>query len=274
MAVPNDRSAEQGDRVGGVRDVKSAARTLELLELLAARRNKPARLRELSEALGMPRSSCYAVLRTLTKYGWVRTDASGTLYGIGIRALLAGTTYLDTDPYVRIAKHVLDNLGEHLDETFHLGRLSGADVVYLVTRESGQYLRALSRVGRRLPAHSTALGKAVLAEQPEAEVADLLPADLPPLTPHTITDRTALLGELAQVRERGYAVDRQENTTGVQCFAVPLHYAEPATDAISCSVPLARLTPAREDDIVAALRKAANTIEQESMSVELGTLGE
>lgn len=272
MAVPNDRSAEPGDRVGGVRDVKSAARTLELLELLAARRNKPARLRELSEALGMPRSSCYAVLRTLTKYGWVRTDASGTLYGIGIRALLAGTTYLDTDPYVRIAKQVLDNLGEHLDETFHLGRLSGSDVVYLVTRESGQYLRALSRVGRRLPAHSTALGKAVLAEQPQA--ADLLPDELPPLTPHAITDRAALLAELAQVRERGYAVDRQENTTGVQCFAVPLHYAEPATDAISCSVPLARLTPAREGDIVTALRKAASTIEQESLSVELGTLGE
>lgn len=270
MAVPD----ETGERAGGVREVKSAARTLELLELLAARRNRPARLRELSEALGMPRSSCYAVLRTLTKYGWVRTDASGTLYGIGIRALLAGTTYLDTDPYVRIAKAALDRLGEQLDETFHLGRLSGMDVVYLVTRESGQYLRAHSRVGRRLPAYSTALGKALLAELPSVELVEHLPVELAPLTEHTITDRAVLLADLDVSRGKGHAVDREENVAGVQCFAVPLRYVEPATDAISCSVPLARLTPAREVDIVTALLRARDQIEQEAMSVELGVLGE
>jgi DNA-binding IclR family transcriptional regulator len=270
MAAPE----ETGERVGGVREVKSAARTLELLELLAARRNRPARLRELSEALGMPRSSCYAVLRTLTKYGWVRTDPSGTLYGIGIRALLAGTTYLDTDPYVRIAKAVLDRLGEQLDETFHLGRLSGVDVVYLVTRESGQYLRAHSRVGRRLPAYSTALGKALLAELSGAELEEHLPAELVPLTSYTITDRVALVADLAVGRAQGYSVDREENTAGVQCFAVPLRYGEPAGDAISCSVPLARLTPAREADIVSALSRARDQIEHEAMSVELGALGE
>ena len=270
MAAPD----ETGERAGGVREVKSAARTLELLELLAARRNRPARLRELSEALGMPRSSCYAVLRTLTKYGWVRTDASGTLYGIGIRALLAGTTYLDTDPYVRIAKAALDRLGEQLDETFHLGRLSGVDVVYLVTRESGQYLRAHSRVGRRLPAYSTALGKALLAELDGPDLDEHLPAEPAPLTEHTITDRATLVADLAKAREEGHSVDREENTAGVQCFAVPLRYAEPAGDAISCSVPLARLTPARENDIVTALKRARDQIEQEAMSVELGRLAE
>jgi len=271
MVAPADEGVE---RTGGVRDVKSAARTLELLELLAARRNRPARLRELSEALGMPRSSCYAVLRTLTKYGWVRTDPSGTLYGIGIRALLAGTTYLDTDPYVRLAKAALDRLGEQLDETFHLGRLSGTDVVYLVTRESGQYLRAHSRVGRRLPAYSTALGKALLAELDGADLHEHLPAELLPLTGHTITDRATLAADLAAARATGHSVDREENTAGVQCFAVPLRYADPAGDAISCSVPLARLTPARENDIVTALLRARDAIEQEAMSVELGALGE
>jgi DNA-binding IclR family transcriptional regulator len=69
-------------------------------------------------------------------------------------------------------------------------------------------------------------------------------------------------------------VDREENTAGVQCFAVPLRYAEPASDAISCSVPLARLTPAREKDIVMALSRTRDQIEHEAMSVELGVLGE
>ncbi|MFI6028147.1 IclR family transcriptional regulator [Amycolatopsis magusensis] len=259
---------------GGVREVKSAARTLELLELLAARRNRPARLREISEALDMPRSSCYALLRTLVKYGWVRTDASGTLYGIGIRALLAGTTYLDTDPCVRIAKPVLDMLGEQLDETFHLGRLSGDKVVYLVTRASSQYLRPHSRVGRHLPAYSTALGKALLAELEADEVDEHLPAKLTALTPNTHTDRAALLDDLAEIRERGFAVDRQENSLGVQCFALPLHYSAPATDAISCSVPLARLTPDREAEILGAMRKARETIDEAAMAAELGSTGD
>ncbi|AXB41725.1 IclR family transcriptional regulator [Amycolatopsis albispora] len=263
MAAP-----EPGE--GGVREVKSAARTLELLELLAARRNRPARLRELSEALGMPRSSCYALLRTLAKYGWVRTDASGTLYGIGIRALLAGTTYLDTDPCVRVAKPVLDMLGEHLDETFHLGRLDGEDVVYLVTRASSQYLRPHNRVGRDLPAYSTALGKALLAELDPAELDGHLPEKLTALTPHTLVNRPALLDDLAGVRERGYAVDREENSVGLQCFALPLRYTSPATDAISCSVPLTRLNPAREAEILTAMRRARETIEQAAMTSDLG----
>ncbi|AUS80871.1 IclR family transcriptional regulator [Actinoalloteichus sp. AHMU CJ021] len=261
------------ERSGGVREVKSAARTLELLELLAARQNRPARLRELSEALGMPRSSCHALLRTLVKHGWVRTDASGALYAIGIRALLAGTTYLDTDAHVRVAKPVLDSLGELLDETFHFGRLAGEDVVYLVTRASSQYLRPHSRVGRRLPAYSTALGKALLAELPAPELAEHLPAELTALTEHTRTDRAALERDLAAARERGYAIDRQENSLGLHCFAMPLRYSTPASDAISASVPVARLTPAREADIVAAMFRARERIEHAALTAELGSLG-
>ena len=244
----------------GVREVKSAARTVEILEFLAARQNRPVRLRELSEALGVPRSSLHALLRTLATYGWVRADRSGTLYGIGIRALLAGTTYLDTDPYLPVITPFLDELREKLDETFHFGRIDTYDVVYLATRESSQYLRPYSRVGRRLPAYSTSLGKAVLASMEPAEREKHLPEVLEPLTPKTITDRAALAEELEVTRERGYAIDNEENTLGLRCFAVALPYVEPATDAISASIPLARLTPEREVEVIEALRQASDKI--------------
>ena len=65
------------------RQVKSAVRTVELLEYLAARQDRPARIREICAALDMPRSSAHALLRTLVTQGWVRSDASGTLYGTG-----------------------------------------------------------------------------------------------------------------------------------------------------------------------------------------------
>jgi DNA-binding IclR family transcriptional regulator len=243
-----------------VRKVKSAVRTVELLEFLADRHDRPARIREICAALDMPRSSAHALLRTLVEAGWVRSDASGTLYGIGIRALLVGTSYLDSDPYLPLITPFLDELRADLDETFHLGRLDGTDVVYLATRESKQYVRVANRVGRRLPAYATALGKALLADRFGTDRDAHVPHVLEPLTPRTITDRDVLDTTLAEVMVRGYAADDQENTEGVRCFAVTLRYTVPAQDAISASVPLARLTPAREAQIVEALRTVCDKV--------------
>ena len=250
---------------GGVREVKSAARTVELLELLAARGNQPARLRELSEALGAPRSSIYALLRTLVDRGWVRTDATGTLYSIGIQALLAGTTYLDVDPILRIVRPQINELSTKLDETIHYGRLQRTDIVYLATHESTQYLRPYSRVGRRLPAFTTSMGKALLAERLSDDGPDGLTAHLPttltPLTVHTITDHDLLIADLKETQRRGYALDQEENVLGLRCFAFALRFSEKSSDAISCSVPIERLN-GREPDIIEALRRTKNSIEQ------------
>jgi DNA-binding IclR family transcriptional regulator len=110
----------------------------------------------------MPRSSAHALLRTLVAQGWVRSDASGTLYGIGIRALLVGTSYLDNDPYLPLITPFLDDLRQDLDETFHLGRLDGTDIVYLATRD--QAVRSRIGPGRQAAARLPALGKALLAD--------------------------------------------------------------------------------------------------------------
>ncbi|MET0450837.1 MAG: IclR family transcriptional regulator [Mycobacterium sp.] len=240
--------------------VKSAARTVELLEYLAARQDRPARIREISTALDMPRSSAHALLRTLMAQGWVRSDESGTSYGIGIRALLVGTSYLDSDPYLPVITPFLDDLHQDLDETFHVGRLDACDVVYLATRESRQYRRTASRVGRRLPAHATALGKALLSDRFGVERDRHLPEVLQAITTHTTTDRAALEEQLETARIRGYATDDEENTEGVRCFAVALGYTRPAQDAISASVPVARLTPERERVIVEALRSVGDKV--------------
>ncbi|MEU5090231.1 IclR family transcriptional regulator [Streptomyces sp. NPDC021356] len=243
--------SETGGAAGGVREVKSAARTVELLELLAARGDRPARLQELADALGAPRSSMYALLQTLVSRGWVRTDVTGSLYGIGIHALLTGTGYLDSDPRVGLVRPYLDEASEALGETIHLGRLDGRDVAYLATRESHEYLRTISRVGRRLPAHAGALGKALLAERADADLPD---GPYEALTAHTRTGRDALAADLARVRERGYSVDREESVPGIAGFGFALRYDTPALDAISCSVPVARLTPAHEERIVTVMR--------------------
>lgn len=253
MASPIDKGTA---RPGAV---KSADRTVELLEVLSAS-DRRLTLTELHRELSYPKSSLYMLLQTLVARGWVEVDSDRGTYGIGVRALLVGTSYLDHDPVVRAAIRVMEQVRQNINETVHLARLDGADVVYLASRESEHHLRVVSRVGRRLPAHSTSLGKAVLSTRTPEEVDQILPDVLNPLTPNTVTDRAALHEQLAGFRNVGYAHEREENTPGLGCFAVALPYRNPVLDAMSCSVPLGRLDPEHERQVIAALLDAARTI--------------
>lgn len=237
--------------------VKSAYRTVEVLELLA---DMPRRLTlaDLQRRLGVPKSSLHGLLQTLMAYGWVDENDGG--YGIGVRALRIGAAYLDHDPMVRSAGPLLAALQRQLDETVHLAQLDGSDVVYLASRESQHHLRVVSRIGRRLPAHTTALGKALLAARGTAEVDALLPATLVALTPDTVTDRQALHAELTETRVRGWAFETGQNTPGLCCFGVAIPSSHPPVYAMSCSIPLARLTEEHRRSVVAALTECADEL--------------
>ncbi|MEV0681600.1 IclR family transcriptional regulator [Actinosynnema sp. NPDC050436] len=239
--------------------VKSADRTVELLEALSAS-DRPLTLTQLHRELSYPKSSLSMLLRTLLARGWVELDPSRGTYGIGVRALLVGTAYLDHDPVVQVAVRVLEQVHHEVGETVHLARLDGSDVVHLAVRESEHHLRVVSRVGRRLPAHATSSGKALLAARGPAEVDAILPTRLAALTPGTVVDRAALHAQLAVVRAAGYAREREENTPGLGCFAVALPHRSPVLDAMSCSVPLGRLDPEHERRIVEALLRGARTV--------------
>ena len=239
--------------------VKSADRTVELLEVMS-RSERQLTLTELHKELSYPKSSLYMLLQTLVSRGWVEVDPQRGSYGIGVRALLVGTSYLDHDPVVRTAIRVMEQVRQQINETVHLARLDGADVVYLASRESEHHLRVVSRVGRRLPAHATSLGKAILAERSRGEVDALLPERLEALTPNTVTDRVDLHAQLAAFHAEGYAHEREENTPGLGCFAVALPYRNPVIDAMSCSVPLGRLDADHERQVVGALLAAARTV--------------
>lgn len=239
--------------------VKSADRTLEVLELLADRPGRHS-LVELSRVLDIPKSSLHGLLRTMVQRGWVETDAGGLRFGLGVRALQVGAAYIDADDAVGLLSGVLDELSREFGETVHLGRLDGPNVVYMAKRESVHSLRLFSAIGRHLPAHATALGKALLAGHPDTVVDRLLSWPLPALTRQTITAPEQLHAELAATRRRGYAVDREENTDGIVCFAMAVPLRSPATDAISLSVPAARLGADSEERVVTALRRTVRQV--------------
>jgi DNA-binding IclR family transcriptional regulator len=114
-------------------------------------------------------------------------------------------------------------LSERLRETIHVGMLDGASVRFVAAVEGPSAVRVASRLGRTMPAHCTSTGKVLLARLSEAELRQLFPREkLERITSHSIVSRTELEAELSRIRERGYAVNREESEEGVASVAVPI----------------------------------------------------
>lgn len=231
--------------------MKSAERTVRILEALAS---SPSALSvaDLQARTGYPRSSLHALVRTLRDLKWVQADESGSRFGVGPHALLSGTAYLDRDPAIPYAWKTLEDLRSEVNHTVHFARRDEDAVIYLASRESTIAVRRVYRVGRTLPTHITALGQALLAELTTAEVDAVLPDPLPGVTPNSITDRGALHAELDAIRGRGWALEVEQGTPGIACVASVVTYRIPATDAISCSMPVELARDAAEVERITA----------------------
>ncbi|KAF4406230.1 MULTISPECIES: IclR family transcriptional regulator [Streptomyces] len=247
--------AGSGTEPGGASGVKSARRAVDLIETFAANESWLS-LGDLHTMTGVPRSSLHGLLRTLHEAGWLETDGTGG-YRLGVRALICGTAYLDRDPVIPYATETLETIREKTGFTAHYARRNGDQIVYLETRESRHSAHLVSRVGRTLPAHATALGKALLAELTPDEIAAVLRRPLSALTPNTITTLDALHTACAETRERGYGLETEEGTPGVRCAAAVVPYRIPATDAVSCSMPTDQVTEQDVREVGALLAEVA-----------------
>ncbi len=243
------KTTANGDGVAG--PVKSAARALDLLDEIAA--HGPGTQLQLSTRLSIPKSSLHALLRTMTSRGWLQTDPTGSVYMLGIHSLVVSSAYLDGDPVLARAAALMDEVAAATEETVHLGRLDGAHVIYAAERKSKHPLHMVFAVGRRLPAYSTSLGRAMLAERPEAVRAELVPDQIEPITTHTTTDKDAVLAIISEAARLGYARESEESCMGVRCFGVALPFTRVAVDALSVAVPISRLDGGREDFIIETL---------------------
>lgn len=217
-------------------------------------------LAEVSKRVGLPKSTCHRLIRTLGRSGFV-TDGDGYgRYRLGLAAAHLGnaaTALLRPSEAVRAQ---MRELNAKFQETVGLTRLHGRNVLVLDRVESPLPFRMEYGIGALLPVHSTASGKVLLAlaEHGEELMQDLR---LEAFTPHTITDRVKLRAELERVRRNGYAVDRQESYLGLVCLAVPVFdHGHGAVAALGISGPAARLEAKRFPQLAGALRRSASRI--------------
>ncbi|CDO10949.1 IclR family transcriptional regulator [Mycolicibacterium cosmeticum] len=192
-------------------------------------------LAQIVRRTGLPRSSAHRMLERLVHLRWLRRD--GRDYELGMRLVELGSLAVHQDRIHRAAIPLLRDLHRATGLVVHLAVLDGADVVYL-EKIGGQMVTAIpTRVGGRQPAHCTAVGKAILADSPSAQV------DLDRRrTRFSIGSSHQLAAELAKVRAHGVAFEREESLPGFGCVAAPIGPAGAAVAAVSVCGPMNRMS--------------------------------
>jgi len=224
---------------------------------------------ELSRRLDLHKNNVFRLLATLEERGYIEQCADNERYRLGIRCLELGHTFARSHTLMDCARPVLKDLAESSGESVHLGTLEEFEVVHLDAVVSGRLVATASRVGRRLPAHCTALGKVLLgcgdsAAREEYDRIIARGSGLKRFTPATITDRDKFFEHLRSVANQAFAVDLEECEAGLACAAAPIFdQSSSMVAAISLSGPAFRLSEERlHGEVVAQVTAAAAQLSQ------------
>ena len=263
--MTSETAVGRGEEFASEDGVKSVDRTFLLLELMAAA-GGGLKLSELTEQSGLPQATIHRLLRTLAKEGYVRQSATRG-YTLGSRLIFIGR--IASQMLGAWARPALGRLAEATEETAILAALDADEVVYLAQVPSHRHsLRMFTEVGRRVPAHATAAGKALLSQVDDEYVKRLVRGrGLPASTPATITDADELLDNVALVRRQGFAIEDGEHEVGVRGLAVPVPQS-PRNLALCISGPEARLSVAHLNRLLPLLRDVAEELSADIRAAE------
>jgi DNA-binding IclR family transcriptional regulator len=214
----------------------------------------PRSLADLARDAGLPKPTLFRILRTLLDLGYVTQDPATSEYALtGRLAQLGGSARIPD--LRRRALPLMQRLHRRFNETVNLAVLEDLEIVYVHVLETTRPLRLMTRPDARDPYHSTSLGRAIVAQLPDEERRGLLArTDFRPQASRVVRTKADLERELRRARERGWAEDREENEPGIVCFGVPLLEGGRPVAALSVTLPLVRLDPVREKELVTELR--------------------
>ncbi|MGX1673545.1 IclR family transcriptional regulator [Streptomyces sp. NPDC055400] len=189
-------------------------------------------LLDLAERTGLPRSTLHRILDQMIRLRWLTHSTGG--YRLGMRPLELGGRAAGHNEIRDVVTPLLHEMCRHTGLAGHLAVLDGREVVFLEKAGGRSAAQLPTRLGARLPAHTTAVGKAILATLDPGLVDSAYRGQLPMSTPRTLRTATDLHHELSRIRRRdGLAIDNEETLTGFRCVAAPLRGGGPATAALS-----------------------------------------
>lgn len=239
---PASTPARGRQRDDSVRSIEKAIAVLDCFSTL----DRQLSVAAIARQIGIPRGTAHRIIATLRDHGLLEQDRERGNYRLGMKLFEYGTTVLGTMELQREAKSFVEALTKVSGLSVSLCVFDGArSTLVNRTERDGEHANSTVLI-EAAPAHCTSTGKSVLAFQPPAIVAKVIALGLMRHTPHTISDRDALLNELALVRERGYAVDDEEHSIGIRCVGAPIrNLSGRVFAAISVSGPARRIPDSR-----------------------------
>ena len=226
--------------------IQVADRLFHAVELLADR--GPMSLTEISGELSLNKSTAHRVLSSLDYMGYVKQSAGNGKYELTFKIVELSNHLVSKVDVLAIVRPYLKELMEISEETVHFVERDGTDAVYIDKVECYKNsVQMGSRIGSRIPIYRSGVGKAMAAAMRDSDVKELwAQSKIEAVTPHTITNYDVFLQELNYTRQRGYALDNEENEPGVRCIAAALDcYWGPSQYAFSISAPVNRMDYAR-----------------------------
>lgn len=241
-------------------------RALGILEVLS-KEGSDLTVPELAGRLGLNRSTVRRFIKVLEQHRLVEKNPQNGKYRLGLRLFELGSSAVAQLNLRERARPYLDRLVLETGETAHLCILDEGKVLYLEKLESPHAIRMASWVGRRNPAHCSAVGKALLAFLSEEQLDDFINRyGLPAQTRNTITKPDHFKAGLRIVRKRGYAVDDEESYEGLRCIGAPIRdYSGKVIASMSVAGPAFRLTKDKVPELAKLVVGVAN-----ELSAELG----
>lgn len=249
-----------------IQTVENALRLLEEFE-----HEQELGVSELSRRLDLHKNNVFRLLATLEQRGYVEQSEHTDRYRLGVGCLELGHAYTRSRSLVRNGRAVLECLSAEVRETAHLAVLDEFQVVHLDGELPDQPILSALRLGARLPAHCTALGKVLLGCSSDEERAAFdrsvsAAGGLEPRSPATIVDLHKLLEHLNSVKLQGYAIDCEEYADGLCCVAAPVYDSEHrlrgalSVSGPTCRMPLERLTGELAGAVSAAAERLTRTL--------------
>jgi IclR family transcriptional regulator, KDG regulon repressor len=224
--------------------------------------NGPIGISELSQRLTLSKTTVHRVLQTLKALGFVAQEVESDRYRLTIRLFELGAKALESVDLVREADIEMRQIAQATREAVHLGAFDEDAIIYIHKIDCDYGLRMQSRIGRRNPLHSTAIGKVLLAFMPPEDARETLShVEFRKSTQKTLVSAEAVQSILPHVREQGYGEDNEEQEEGLQCLAVPVFDRFGHVIAgLSISFPTMRCGADTKAHYVALLKRAGAAI--------------
>jgi IclR family transcriptional regulator, acetate operon repressor len=261
---PEPDGVPADDYLAGRYTVRSVARALRLVQIVADGPSDGLSLSDLAKALGTSKSATLALARTLTGFGMLHDGRPGPRYTLGTGLIRLGDIARNQLPLGDLCRPLLSELSELTKMTSRLAICDEGFPVFIERVDGPGSVRFHAPLGQREKPHTSSAGKAMLATMTEDQVRDVCRrAGLPRRTSHTITDPESLLENLALVRSNGFALDDEEDAEGIFCLGASFFgYDGAVAGAVSVTGIKGDLPAWRVNELGQAVRRAADRVSE------------